>query len=284
MATFTNQATLSYNGVTRNSNVATGELLDVLTVTKTALQTNYVSGDTVTYAVSIRNTGANPQTAVTLTDNLGEYAYNAATLYPLTYVDGSARLIVDGVLQPDPAVVAGPPMTVTGISIPAGGNATLIYEARVNEFASPVTGTVINNTATVNGAGVNARLTATAPVTADPAANLQIRKAIDPVTVSAGDTVTYTFTLLNYGNTAVEAGGDATVADTFDPALTNLAVAYNGTPWAAPANYTYDAGTGAFATVPGQIAVPAATYTQDAATGAYTVTPGVGTLTVSGTI
>lgn len=37
MASFTNFATLSYNGGTTNSNTVTGELLEALTVTKTAV-------------------------------------------------------------------------------------------------------------------------------------------------------------------------------------------------------------------------------------------------------
>lgn len=36
MATFTNQATLTYNGGTVNSNIVTGELVQVLTASKTA--------------------------------------------------------------------------------------------------------------------------------------------------------------------------------------------------------------------------------------------------------
>ena len=42
--------------------------------------------------------------------------------------------------------------------------------------------------------------------------------------------------------------------------------------------------TGQFATVAGQITVPAATYSQDPATGVYVVQPGVSTLTVTGTV
>ena len=34
MAIFSNQATLTYNGTTTNSNIAYGEILDVLTATK----------------------------------------------------------------------------------------------------------------------------------------------------------------------------------------------------------------------------------------------------------
>ena len=39
MATITNQAALSYNGVTTLSNIAVGELVEVLTATKTAADT-----------------------------------------------------------------------------------------------------------------------------------------------------------------------------------------------------------------------------------------------------
>lgn len=34
MATFTNQAQLSYNGIITNSNIATGQIIEVLSVTK----------------------------------------------------------------------------------------------------------------------------------------------------------------------------------------------------------------------------------------------------------
>lgn len=47
MASFTNFATLSYNGGTTNSNTVTGELLEALTVTKTAVVKNYAANDYV---------------------------------------------------------------------------------------------------------------------------------------------------------------------------------------------------------------------------------------------
>lgn len=71
MATFTNQATLSYQGGQTSSNITTGQLLETLTVTKTAVNGTYVPGGTVTYAVSLRNTGAVDLTGVTLTDGPG---------------------------------------------------------------------------------------------------------------------------------------------------------------------------------------------------------------------
>ena len=52
MATFTNFATLSYNGGTTTSNIVTGELLETLSATKTAVSNDYTSKDDVTYVIS----------------------------------------------------------------------------------------------------------------------------------------------------------------------------------------------------------------------------------------
>ena len=73
MATFTNRATLSYNGRTVDSNTVTGTFLQTLSITKTALSDTYAAGDTVTYVITLVNTGAAPLTGLTLTDNLGAF-------------------------------------------------------------------------------------------------------------------------------------------------------------------------------------------------------------------
>ena len=57
MATFTNQATLTYNGGTASSNITTGELLEVLTATKTAVVPTYRSGRPITYLITLVNAG-----------------------------------------------------------------------------------------------------------------------------------------------------------------------------------------------------------------------------------
>lgn len=150
MASFTNMATLSYNGSQINSNVVTGELQDALTITKTAVSGGYRPGDTVTYVVTLSNTGTAALTGLTLTDDLGGSTVAAGTVYPLAYV--------------------------------------------------PITG-----------------------------------------------------------------------------------VTFNGTAWTSPEDYTYDAATGAFATVAGKLTVPEAAFTQNA-DGSWTVTPGQSVLTVTGTV
>ena len=284
MAIFSNQATLTYNGSSTNSNIAYGEILDVLAATKTAVEGSYTPGGLVTYVVTLRNTGNAPLNGLTVTDDLGGYDFNGTTLYPLTYEDGSAALFVDGVPQPAPAVTAGPPLVVSGINIPAGGDVVLVYQARANAFADPTEEGTIDNTVTVTGDGLSAPITATETVTAESAPALTISKSINPTQVVDNDRVTYTFVIQNSGNEAVEADDNAAITDTFDPILTALAVTFNGAPWTQGVQYNYNEPTGLFTTVPGQIVVPAATYTQDPVTGAYTLTPGIATLTVTGTI
>ena len=59
---FQNMATLTYTGGTVNSNIVTGELREVLTAAKTAVRENYEPGGTVTYVVSLTNSGVTPLT------------------------------------------------------------------------------------------------------------------------------------------------------------------------------------------------------------------------------
>lgn len=284
MAIFSNQATLIYNGNSTNSNIAYGEILEVLAATKTAVEGTYTPGDLVTYVVTLRNTSNAALSGLTVTDDLGGYLFNGTTVYPLTYETGSVALFVNGTPQIAPAVTAGPPLVITGISVPANGDVVLVYQARANAYANPTAEGTIINTVTITGDGLSAPVTATETVTAEAAPQLTISKSITPTQVVDNDRVTYTFVIQNSGNQAVVATDNAAITDTFDPKLTALAVSFDGVAWTEGVQYTYDETTGIFSTIPGQILVPAATYTQDPVTGAYTVTPGIATLVVTGTI
>lgn len=284
MATFYNQATLSYNDTTTNSNIVAGELVEVLSIAKTATDDTYKPGDLVTYIVTLINSGTTAYTGLELSDDLGTYEFNTLSLTPLTYVPGSLRYFVNGTLQTTPAVNAGPPLVIRDLSVPANGNATLIYEARVNEYASPETTGTLTNTATLSGDMVSTPVTASTVLTSDDAAQLSISKSVSPETIAENGQLTYTFVIQNTGNTPAAATDNVAVTDTFTPILSNLSVSFDNTAWTSPANYSYNQTTGLFQTVPGQITIPAASYTQDAATGAWTVTPGSGILKVTGTI
>ena len=170
------------------------------------------------------------------------------------------------------------------ISVPGGGDAVLVYQARANAYADPAVGGEINNTVTVTGDGLSAPVTATETVVAETAAVLTISKSITPAQVVDNDRVTYTFVIQNTGNQAVLATDDAAITDTFDPILTDLVVTYDGVVWTEGVQYSYNPATGLFTTLPGALPVPAATYTQDPVTGAYAVNPGIATLVVTGTI
>lgn len=280
MALFTNSATLSYLGRVASSNTVTGEIMETLSVTKNAAGESYSPGGDVSYTVSLVNSGTEALTGLTLSDDLGAYQYQGETVTPLAYKPG-LLFFLNGVLQPTPTVDAGPPLTVTGLSIPAGGNAVLVYEANVTAFASPAAGGSIVNTVTVTGGGLAAPLTDTATLPAAEAAELAVNKTLSPLAVAPNGTVTYTFTLENSGNSPVEAADGAILSDTFDPLLTSLTVSFNGAAWTQGVNYSYDAATGAFATLTGQLPVPAASFTQNE-DGSWTTTPGTAVLTVSG--
>ena len=284
MATFQNQATLTYGGNVTTSNVVTGELQQAVSVAKYAVSDTYTQGEVLTYVISLVNSGTTPLTELTVTDNLGAYVLNGNDLVPLDYVADSLAYYVGGVLQPTPVIAATDPLVVTGITVPAGGNAFLVYQARVNEFASPAQGGSVTNTVTVTGTALPAPITASETVTSDSEAFLTIGKSLNPTTVSEGDRLTYTFVIQNFGNTPVLATDDAVVTDNFDPILSDLAVTFNGAAWTEGVQYTYDDTTGVFATIPANITVPAATYTQNPATGAWSVVPGVSTLVVVGTV
>ncbi len=284
MAQFTNQAQLSYNNATVNSNVAVGEVLEVLSAAKTAVTTTYTPGGDLTYVISAVNTGATPVSGITVTDNLGAYTFGDATLYPLTYKDGSVRLYINGVLQATPTAVAGPPLVISGITLPANSNMVLIYEANVNAFAPLGEDGSIVNVATITGNCISAPVTVTETVTPVAETMLDITKSISPVPVVENGIVTYTFVIRNSGNVPAEAGANATLTDTFNPILSDLTVLLDGVALAEGSGYTYAITEGNFATVPGVITVPAATYTQDPVTGVWSVTPGTTVLTVTGTI
>ena len=283
MAVFFNQATLTYNGGVANSNIVSGEIVEVVTASKTATPSIYRAFETVTYVVTLLNSGSTAVNGLSLSDNLGAYTSGELTLVPLDYVSDSVRYFTNGVLQPTPTVSSVSPLTISGINIPAGGNATIVYRATVNGFAPLVAGSEITNTLTVTGGGIINPVTASETISSNDSAELTITKAVSPSTVTENGQLTYTFVIENSGNTEAVSTDNLVVSDTFNPILGSITVVYDGTVWELGTNYTYNETTGEFATVAGQITVPAATYSTDPS-GAVTVTPGSVTLTVSGTV
>lgn len=282
MAQFTNQAQLSYNNRVITSNVVIGEILPLLFATKTAVSSVYTANDTVTYVVSILNSGNEEVCGLTLTDDLGAYDFAAQSIVPLDYVEGSVKYYANGVLLPAPTVSAGAELVISDICVPAGGNSTVVYEARVNQFAPLDAGASITNTVTVASSTVSA-ITAEETVTASNEPQLTISKSISPVPVSDSGTLTYTFVIQNYGNSPADAADGVVVSDLFSPILDNIVVSFNGQLLTEGVDYSYSA-DGLFETTPGRITVPAASYEQNPQTGAFSTVPGTSTLVITGTV
>lgn len=284
MAQFTNQAQLNYNGITKNSNIAVGELRETLTAAKTALRTVYSRNDTITYVLSYANSSQNAVGPITVTDNLGAYSFGTGTVVPLEYTEGSLKVYTNGVLQTSPTATSGPPLVISGITIPANGNAVIVYETKLTEYAPLNIDAQIINTVTASGTSLGNAITATETVTAAEAPELSITKSVSPVPVSDGEVLTYTFVIQNYGNTPATASDNVVLSDTFNPVLSDITAVLDSRTLVNTTDYTYNSTTGVFNTTAGVITVPAATFTQDATSGAVIVTPGVATLTISGTV
>ncbi len=286
MATFFNQASLSFRGTQTNSNIVSGEYTcGLVTSSKVAASEGYTQNSGITYIISLENESLAPLNDIVVTDNLGEYEFGTGSLFPLEYVEGSLKYYVNGVLTEGPTALAGPALVISGIDIPAGANALLIYEARTTAYAPLAIGSVITNVATVSSdtALEPLVLSATVPVLAYSIP--VIAKTLYPDNiVNCGENVNYTFTILNIGNTEIVATDNLVLSDVFEPAIRDITVTYNGTVLTEGTDYTYDEQTGAFTTLEGRITVPAATYTQDPVSGVYTMTPGVTVITVTGII
>ncbi|MBE6992538.1 MAG: DUF11 domain-containing protein [Ruminococcaceae bacterium] len=286
MPAFENQATMSYNDTIINSNTTIGQIFQTPQVTKNAVSGTYTPVEIVTYVISIINPGNSDLEDISVSDNLGLYTFEEETYVPLSYVDGSARLYINGVLQEALEVNAGTELVFSQINIPANENALLIYEAVANQFASPEAGSSITNEVSISGIDSECfdDVVADETIQVEERPELIITKFVDPNCVSEGDTLTYTFVIQNTGNSPADETENIIVTDTFDPALNDITVTFNDEEWSEPENYTYSEATGEFATVEGQITVPAATFTRDEETGAWITTPGVSILTISGTV
>ncbi len=283
MAQFTNQAQLSYGNVVTNSNIAVGEISQALSITKTAISPEYSTGDSVSYIISIINSSPSAISGLTLSDDLGAYEFAGTSAVPLSYVDGSVKLFLDGVLVAPPTVSVGTGVFFSGINIGAGQNAIIAYEAEINGFAPTDAGGEITNTATLSGGGITP-ISASETISARIAPDVSITKSISPIPVAPNGEVTYTFVISNSGNSELAEVDGAVIRDIFNPILTNVSVSFNGVSWQEGVNYTYNESTGEFETIAGQVTIGAGQYVQDPITGEWILTEATSTLVITGNI
>ncbi|UGQ51063.1 isopeptide-forming domain-containing fimbrial protein [Rhodococcus qingshengii] len=162
--------------------------------------TNVAAGQTITYTVTGANTGNTTLDPVVLTDDLSKVLDNAVL------VDGSLKATVDGVDGAAPTL-SGTTLTWTG-GLEAGKSVVLTYQVKIN--AGVAGGTLINNKVTGTAKPPTGPEITPPPVTTEHPVKVPgftVAKAADPVSgtnVAAGQTITYTVTGANTGNTTLD--------------------------------------------------------------------------------
>lgn len=285
--TISNQASITYeyNGLsgTAVSNIATVTLLDPLTVGKTALGDTYTAGEEITYILTTNNTGSAALNNIEIEDNLGTYSCKGMNpVTPLTYT-GPAFLYINGVftasLTPE---ICSDCVVFTIPSLPANSNAIIVYKAETNEFAPLTKDSTITNVAIWSTAGLNGELTASETIKVEEYADVTIQKDMSPDPVQENSSLTYTFTLNNYGNTEAD---NVVLSDVFNnPIPRNLTVCVNGAP-VPPGYFSYNNGVFIVPSLNSPpLKIPAAKIVQDENTCAVSIIPGITTVVVTGRI
>lgn len=208
MATQINNSATAVYGYGRDSrdsvssNIATTNLITEYAIsgTKNSLNTAFRAGENITYYITISNDGTSPLYNVTVTDNLG----GAPT--PLTFVDSSAVLNINGANSQIIPTSVNPLTFVLPIPLNAGDLATITYIARVGSAISE-TLTEITNIATIqaNEGSVTGNLITVSPsptltLPLEDYADVSMSKAVSTNEISVGEIFSYTITLTNSGN------------------------------------------------------------------------------------
>ncbi|MDR1703757.1 MAG: DUF11 domain-containing protein, partial [Clostridiales bacterium] len=151
-------------------------------------------GETVEYSVTLKNTGINPLTNVTVRDAVPD---------GFTFVPGS--VVVNGILESNANPGTGLPVP----DIPGGGNLTVTFLARADRI--PAVNPAVNSAAvTYSYSPVNGGIPDVYNRTTNPVsirilqADISVTKTSYPNPVQAGTRITYTVSVVNNGPTEAQ--------------------------------------------------------------------------------
>jgi uncharacterized repeat protein (TIGR01451 family) len=197
-----------------------------LGISKTVTPGEVTRGGTVTYTITLSNTGPTGIPVTRVTETLNSSGGN------FSYVSGSTS----GMTSNNPGT-AGQTLTWNGSwTLPANGALTLNFDVRVNN----TNGTYSNPTATFTATGYGVQtISNTAPVTVS---TYDINKTVSPSAVMSGGEVVYTITMTNnsWSNRTVTSvvdtlpagfsykSGSTTGTTTNDPSIAGQALTWNG--------------------------------------------------------
>jgi len=163
-----------------------------MTVTNSASPNPVIAGNNITYTQTATNVGSGTANAPTLSDTTPPNT----TFVSISTPPGTT-------CTPTLAVGATGTITCTGASAPAGTSGTVVFVVKVT--AGTASGTVITDTVTVNATnqafGANSATAADVVATATQS-DLALSTAATPLTVYAGNDITYTQTVTNNGPAA----------------------------------------------------------------------------------
>lgn len=189
-----------------------------ISVTKSSNVTGSIVGDTITYTVTVNNTGTAGAASIVLSDTLPTGT---------TFVSGS--VVVAGVSKPSFDIAAGIPLG----SLALNTSITVTYKAKITSLTSPQVVANMANAAftfqSVAGgpiiSGVIPSNTVTLPVYSPI---IGIVKSANTTNASVGNQITYTLQLSNTGNI----GATTTITDNIPNGSTYVAGSFtvNGTP------------------------------------------------------
>ena len=264
------------------SNTAATTLQETLSISKSSLGCTYSPGNDIFYIITISNNNSAAVMSVKISDDLGTYCLGAVSISPLTYA-GPAELYIDGAFQCElePKIYKNK-IVFTVDEIPCHSNAMIIYKAVPNCAAPLELDSVIENTASLTSKCLAETIKASNVVKIANKAEVKIVKSMAPNPVLAGEKLTYTFFLYNYGNTEAT---NVVLTDKFGPAPLTVCVAVNGAEVPFK-DYTYINDTLTMPAFGSRMAltIPAAKFKQDPLTGVVTTEPGCATITVTGRI
>lgn len=292
---FSNQAQMKVGDKEYKTNTVRGTFLEDLYGEYHVLEKSYQRGQELTYVVTLANGGTKTITNLSVVDSMAGWPIdtNVKSIdqlpkdktyrYPLDFVPDSVRLFENGELMDAPKYTVEPPLIISGITLPSESIITLIYKMKVNEYAPLGQGNKLKSMIFAGSPDVSMPVILTTEVGVTTKSVVAISKSMSPNRVAAGNQLTYTFQIENYGYADITKYDNVIVTDHFVPILKNAVAILNGRYLERNVEFTYDE-FGHFSTTGGLITVKGATYRRDEETGKVIVTPGVATLEVRGTV
>lgn len=222
--TVSNQSTVSFTAGafsgTTSSNVVTTTIYNpILAVVKSASTANATVGDTISYWISVTNSG-NINATVTIFDTVptgADFVPNSVTVNGVSQPGADPLLgIPIGVVLPGSSITVVVTLEVTVDALPSPQQ--LANQASAAYTFTPPDGRTLNGTTLSN--------TVVIPVSAP---NVTVLKATNAVDAVSGDTITYTITVTNNG---FEPVNNVQMVDPLPAGVTFIAgsVAVNGAP------------------------------------------------------